>query len=409
MKLWKKLALGSTAVLAALSLAACSNGSNNSSSSNTNSSQSAKLTMWVNNQQVGYYKQIVKGFTKKYPKIKVRVVQSPNGSPNAKTDVGKDPSKAADVFECPNDQLGQMADAGYINPLSPKDSQWVKDNDVPVAAKAITWKNKIYEFPQVQHAMMLFYNKSKLSASDVKNWDTLTKKGVVACDFTNAYNMWPVMFSAGTTLYGKSGEDLKGSTMNTQNGVNGLKWYAAQKSNKGVMQTTNGLNQLKKGNAQALMDGPWNGNNIKKILGKNFAVTVYPNIKVGGKNVPMQSFLSVAGFAVNAHTKNSKAAMMLAKYVTSGHAQLVAHKNEGEIPVNKKARQTSEITKDPVVDTVIKMGASNRSTIQPKMPEMPTFWNESAPLISGVYDGKIKSSQYKAKLDKLYKDISKKN
>ena len=119
MKIWKKMALGSAAVLAAMSLAACSNGSSDSSSSNNSSSKKANLTLWVDTEQVPYYKQIAKDFTKKNKNIKVRVVQSPNGSANAKTDVGKDPSKAADVFEVPNDQLGQMAEAGYINPLSP--------------------------------------------------------------------------------------------------------------------------------------------------------------------------------------------------------------------------------------------------------------------------------------------------
>ena len=98
MKFWKKMALGSTAVLAAMSLAACSNGSSNSSSSSS-SNKSANLTLWVDTEQVPYYKQIAKDFTKKHKNIKVRVVQSPNGSANAKTDVGKDPSKAADVFE----------------------------------------------------------------------------------------------------------------------------------------------------------------------------------------------------------------------------------------------------------------------------------------------------------------------
>ena len=44
MKFWKKMALGSTAVLAAMSLAACSNGS---SSSSSGSNKSANLTLWV--------------------------------------------------------------------------------------------------------------------------------------------------------------------------------------------------------------------------------------------------------------------------------------------------------------------------------------------------------------------------
>ncbi|MDK7066831.1 sugar ABC transporter substrate-binding protein, partial [Lactobacillus crispatus] len=82
---------------------------------------------------------------------------------------------------------------------------------------------------------------------DVKSWKTMTSKGVVATDFTNAYVMWPVMFSAGTKLFGDSGEEVKGSTFDSQNGVNAMKWYAEQKNNKGVMQTSNALNQLKKG------------------------------------------------------------------------------------------------------------------------------------------------------------------
>src|SRR5699024_12643742 len=102
--------------------------------------------------------------------------------------------------------------------------------------------------------------------------------------------MWPVMFSAGTTLYGKNGEDLKGSTFNSQNGVNALKWYAAQKKNKGGMQTTNALNQLKKGKAQAILDGPWNAANIKKIWGKNVAVAKYRKIEVGRTSVQMEAF-----------------------------------------------------------------------------------------------------------------------
>lgn len=277
------------------------------------------MTLWVDTQQVPYYKQITKDFTKKNKNIKVRVVQSPNGSANAKTDVGKDPTKAADVFEVPNDQLGQMAEAGYINPLSPSATKDIKANYVSVASKGVTWKNKIYAYPYAQQAQTIYYNKSKLSANDVKSWKTMTSKGVVATDFTNAYVMWPVMFSAGTKLFGDNGQDLKGSTFNSQDGVNGLKWYAAQKNNKGVMQTSNALNQLKKGNAQAILDGPWNAANIKKILGNNFAVAKYPTIEVGGKTKQMEAFLGIEGFAVNSHTKNAKVASDLVTLLIRKH------------------------------------------------------------------------------------------
>ena len=407
MSLWKKAAMSSAAVLAALSLSACSNGSSSSSSSN-NSNKKASLTLWVDTEQVGYYKLIVKDFHKKYPNISVKVTQSPNGSANAKTDVGKDASKAADVFEVPNDQLGQMANAGYINPLSPSDTKKIKSDYVAQAYKGVTWKGKVYAYPYAQQADTIYYNKSKLSANDVKDWNTLTSKGVVATDFTKAYTMWPIFFSAGTKLYGDNGEDLKGSTFNSQNGVNALTWIAKQKSNKGVMQTSNALNQLKKGNADAIMDGPWNAANIKKILGKNFGVAKYPMVTVGGKKAQLEAFLGIEGFAVNSHTSNAKAASQLAAYITNKKSQLIAHKEAGQIPVLKSAVASSAVKSDPVAEAVIEMSKSGNSVLQPKLPQMATFWDGAAPLISGAYDGKIKASQYKAQLAKFDKKISKK-
>lgn len=404
MKLWKKLALGSVVALSAISLTACGKSSN----SNESKSSDKQLTLWVDTARVSWYKGVVKDFEKEHPNIKVKVTQNPNGSANAKTDVGKDPSKAADVFGVPNDQLGQMADSGYINPLSPSDTKEIKKNSVPEAYKGAEWKGKLYAYPYAEQAQTVYYDKSKLSPEDVKSWKTMTSKGVVATDFTNAYVMWPVMFSAGTTLYGKNGEDLKGSTFNSQNGVNALKWYAAQKKNKGVMQTSNALNQLKKGNAQAILDGPWNAANIKKILGKNFAVAKYPKIEVGGKSVQMEAFLGIEGFAVNANTKNAKAASDLAAYITNKKSQLIAHKNAGQIPVLKSAVNSSAVKSDPVAEAVIEMAKPGNSVLQPKLPQMAAFWNGAAPLISGTYDGKIKPAQYKPQLAKLAKNIEKK-
>lgn len=403
MKIWKKLALATAALAMVGTLSACSSNKSTSSTSNKN-----QLTLWVDTEQVPYYKTIAKDFEKSHKGIKVRVTQSPNGSANAKTDVGKDPSKAADVFEVPNDQLGQMAEAGYINPLSPSDTKNIKNNYIETAYKGVEWKNKVYAYPYAQQAQTIYYNKSKLSENDVKDWDTLTSKGVVATDFTNAYVMWPVFFSAGTKLFGDNGETLKGSTFNSQEGVNALTWFAEQKKNKNVMQTSNALNQLKKGKAAAILDGPWNAANIKKILGKNFAVAKYPTITVGGKKVQMEAFLGIEGFAINSHTANAKASAQLAAYITNKKAQLIAHDKAGQIPVLKAAVNSSDVKSDNVAEAVIEMAKPGNSVLMPKMAQMATFWDSSAPLISGAYDGKIKPTQYKAQLDKLAKKIEKK-
>lgn len=411
MKLWKKLAIGSSSLIAVTLLAACGNNSSSSDSQTDSTKVAGNVKLWVDTTQVPYYKTIVKNFNKDYPDVKVKVTQSPNGSANAKTDVGKDPAKAADVFEVPNDQLGSMANQGYINPLSPTATKNVKKNSTNVSVKGVEWKNKLYAYPFAEQAQTLYYNKSKLSAEDVKDWDTLTSKGVLATDFTNAYNFYPIFLSAGTNLYGKNGETLKGTNVNNQMGVNAMTWLAQQKSNNGVMQTSNALNQLKSGHAAATLDGPWDTANIKKILGKNFGVAPYPTITVGGKKVQMQAFLGIEAFAVNSHTatKNQKAAATLAEFITNKQSQLIVFKHSGQIPVDKAAQKSDVIVNDAAAQAVMTMAKPGNSTVMPKMSQMATFWNLSAPLINGAYTGSIKASDYSAKLQKFYDGISKEN
>ncbi|MFD1392811.1 extracellular solute-binding protein [Lacticaseibacillus jixianensis] len=411
MKLWQKFAVGSTALISATVLAACGSSNSDSSSTSSKGGVSGSVKLWVDNTQVSSYKAIVKDFNKKYPDVKVKVTQSPNGSSNAKTDVAKDPAKAADVFEVPNDQLGQMASAGYINPLSPDATKTVKKNNVASAVKGVTWKNKLYAFPFAMQAQTLYYNKAKFSDEDVKDWDTMTSKGVVATDFTVPYNVYPIFLSAGTEMYGKSGEDLKGTNVNTQAGVNAMTWYAAQKHNKGVMQTSNVLNQLKSGKAGAILDGPWDAVNIRKLLGKNFGVAPYPTVTIGGKKVQMQAFLGIETFAVNSNTptKSQKAAATLAEFITNKESQLRIYKDQGQIPVDKAAEASDTFTKDPVAVAVKTMAQSSHSTLMPKMPQMATLWDQAAPLINGAYSGSIKPADYMTKLTAFHNAVSKKN
>ena len=98
----------------------------------------------------------------------------------------------------------------------------------------------------------------------------------------------------------------------------------------------------------------------------------------------------------------------MANFLTNKEQQLVVHKKTGETPVNKAAEQTPAVKNDEVADAVMTMSQPSHSVIMPKLPQITVFWNESAPLLSGVYDHKVKPDQYRAKLAKLQKDISKK-
>ena len=392
MKSWKKVALGGASVLALATLAACgsSASSNKSSSSSSSNNVKGNVTLWVDPANVDSYKTLVTGFEKKYPDVKVKVNQSPTGSANAKTDVGKDPAKAADVFKVPNDQLGAMAEAGYINPLSPDATKWVDKNDISVAGEAVSWKGKYYAYPQDQQSNIIFYNKAKFSEAPT-SWTQFTQDKAIGTDFTNSYNWYPAFLSNGTVLFGKDGETLDGTDVAGDAGLQVLNWFAKQKSNTGVVQSGQALlADLKSGKTAAVLDGPWDASNVKKILGDNYGVTTLPTIDFGSGEKKMQAFSGVGTLAVNSASKNQVAASSLAQYLSNADSQKELYKDNNAIPV---------------AQAVIKQVPED--TLMPKMPEMATFWNLAAPLINNTYLGKTPASQYDSQLKTFQDSISK--
>lgn len=407
MKSWKKVALGGASVLALATLAACgsSASSNKSSSSSSSNNVKGNVTLWVDPANVDSYKTLVTGFEKKYPDVKVKVNQSPTGSANAKTDVGKDPAKAADVFKVPNDQLGAMAEAGYINPLSPDATKWVDKNDISVAGEAVSWKGKYYAYPQDQQSNIIFYNKAKFSEAPT-SWTQFTQDKAIGTDFTNSYNWYPAFLSNGTVLFGKYGETLDGTDVAGDAGLQVLNWFAKQKSNTGVVQSGQALlADLKSGKTAAVLDGPWDASNVKKILGDNYGVTTLPTIDFGSGEKKMQAFSGVGTLAVNSASKNQVAASSLAQYLSNADSQKELYKDNNAIPVAKSLQTDSDITADPAAQAVIKQVPED--TLMPKMPEMATFWNLAAPLINNTYLGKTPASQYDSQLKTFQDSISK--
>lgn len=403
----EKVALGGASVLALATLAACgsSASSNKSSSSSSSNNVKGNVTLWVDPANVDSYKTLVTGFEKKYPDVKVKVNQSPTGSANAKTDVGKDPAKAADVFKVPNDQLGAMAEAGYINPLSPDATKWVDKNDISVAGEAVSWKGKYYAYPQDQQSNIIFYNKAKFSEAPT-SWTQFTQDKAIGTDFTNSYNWYPAFLSNGTVLFGKDGETLDGTDVAGDAGLQVLNWFAKQKSNTGVVQSGQALlADLKSGKTAAVLDGPWDASNVKKILGDNYGVTTLPTIDFGSGEKKMQAFSGVGTLAVNSASKNQVAASSLAQYLSNADSQKELYKDNNAIPVAKSLQTDSDITADPAAQAVIKQVPED--TLMPKMPEMATFWNLAAPLINNTYLGKTPASQYDSQLKTFQDSISK--
>ena len=172
MKTWKKVVLGSVSLLAAGTLlAACS--SNSSKESSSSKADSKTLKLWVPTGAKDSYSDTVSKFEKESG-YKVDVVEMED--PNAQENLTKDASTAADVFSLPHDQLGKLVEAGAIQEVPSNMAEEIKKNDTEQAAIGAQYKGKTYAFPFGIESQVTYYNKSKLSADDVKSYETITSK-----------------------------------------------------------------------------------------------------------------------------------------------------------------------------------------------------------------------------------------
>lgn len=412
---WKKLFLaGAGLTLASSVLVACSNSSSSESSSSSSSDKTIKL--WVPTGAKASYEEIVKKFEDESG-YKVNIIESNDSK--AQENVKKDPEKAADVFSLPHDQLGQLVESGVIQEIPDNYAKEISEQATEQAITGAQYNGKTYAFPFGIESQVLFYNKSKLSADDVKNYETITTKATFGDTFKsmNAYDTAPLFMSVGDTLFGENGETVDGTNWANEAGVSVLEWIADQKNNSGFVNTTaeNTMSKFGDGSVAAIETGPWDLSAAQEAVGKdNLGIAVYPKINIGGKDVQQKAFLGVKLFAVNqapagSDTDRIAASYKLASMLTSEESQENQFTYEGRniIPSNKEVQKSDKVQSDELAQAVITMASSSDYTVvTPKLSQMTTFWTESAALLSDVYNGKIQSSEYLTKLQEFDADLA---
>lgn len=412
---WKKLFLaGAGLTLASSVLVACSNSPSSESSSSSSSDKTIKL--WVPTGAKASYEEIVKKFEDESG-YKVNIIESNDSK--AQENVKKDPEKAADVFSLPHDQLGQLVESGVIQEIPDDYAKEISEQATEQAITGAQYNGKTYAFPFGIESQVLFYNKSKLSADDVKNYETITTKATFGDTFKsmNAYDTAPLFMSVGDTLFGENGETVDGTNWANEAGVSVLEWIADQKNNSGFVNTTaeNTMSKFGDGSVAAIETGPWDLSAAQEAVGKdNLGIAVYPKINIGGKDVQQKAFLGVKLFAVNqapagSDTDRIAASYKLASMLTSEESQENQFTYEGRniIPSNKTVQKSDKVQSDELAQAVITMASSSDYTVvTPKLSQMTTFWTESAALLSDVYNGKIQSSEYLTKLQEFDADLA---
>ncbi|MCI8413423.1 MAG: extracellular solute-binding protein [Clostridia bacterium] len=348
------------------------------------------LKVWAANVDVEMTKGFVKDFLDKNPDFGYRITVATQGENEAATTLKNAPDDAADVVHIPHDQIGILTQGtGFIHEI-PAESDAYKQimaentqSVIDVAGK----DGKLYGFPTMTETYLLYYNKSMFDADDVKSFEKMFEKALtlnVGNDFA-AFGLkyddgfYAGMFNLATDNYLYKDNNVQNVSFATDEGVAAAEFIRDMngvKRARHVATSSDAATQFKAGSLGSFVSGPWDKNAFEEALGDNFAVAALPTftVTVNGeqKTFSPKAFLNAKLYVVNKATKDSRAAIKLAQYLSSKEVQLSRYAQKGYLPVNAELADDPAIAQDGFVQAVL--GQMQNAIPQPNIAEMGNRW-----------------------------------
>lgn len=377
--------------------------------------EDAELKLWGSQEDQEYLTKVIEMFKEEYPQaadwnIELAVVSSAD----AKDEVLKDATTAADVFEFASDQLASMVDAGVLYKIT-KDKDTVQAESVETAYQAACIGDDLYGYPNTSNSYFMYYDKSKYpNEEDVASIENMLAKdlgsGVTnfAMDLDNGWYTASLFFGAGCTLFGEDGQDPTECSFNNKNGVlvGNYLLGMCQNSKIGNYDDALLLSGFETGTLGAAITGTWNADAIKASLGDNFGVTTFPTITLAdGTTVQPSTIVNFNLYGVNAQTKYPLEAMLLASYLTSEEVQQLRFEMRNATPVNKNLVENAELlSSSPAVATLAEQ-TSLASTVQPSISQIANFWQPMEAFGQDCIAGGVTEDNMQEKLDAVVESI----
>ena len=399
------------AVIAVISLTLTLTSCGGKTAQNNTDTAMQKLTVWGANDDQTMLGEMINDFKSKFTDFKNDIERKVTGEDKAAEEALKDIDAAADVFAISHDQLGSLVSAGAVYEISGEYKSKITEQCSENSVAAATYDGKLYGFPSSAETYLLYYDKSKLSAEDVKSLTTILKKDMgsnvykFGMNFKEGYYGSSIFFTAGCTLFGKNGDDKTSCSFNNENGVKAAEFIKSLKS-KNVLNCdeNEALTQIKAGKLASYVTGPWKADAMKQALGDNYGVVKLPTANITGDEAQMKSFAGYKIYVVNAKTKDPANAMKLAQHLTSEENQLKRFKSRELLPVNKNVARLDEVNKDMTIKATLDQ--LNFAVPMPSIPQVSKYWTAFKSFTDDCFNGNIETKDIKSKLDAMVKQIT---
>ena len=365
------------------------------------------LVLWGAEEDQALLAQLVEGFKAAHPDQTFNIQIGVESESTAKDTVLTDVEAAADVFAFANDQLNDLVAAGALLELSGQVSavlpayagktlEDVKAANGEGSVAAASKDGKLYAFPMGGgNNYFLYYDSTKVTAEQAQTFDGLlaaaqaagSKVGMTfASGWYNASFFLGAGFIADMNPDGTTVIDWNGTAPAGYTGVDVAKAMSAIATNPGFLAIADGdiSNQIASGAVCAVVSGTWDASAAQTAFGEGYAATKLPTFTCAGNQVQMSCYSGFKLMGVNAYSKNSGWAVLLAEYLTNEASQTARFNSRQLAPTNLNAAT------DEAVASNIAIAASAAQDVYGSVQNVGgKYWDPTATLGQMIAGGEL--------------------
>ena len=304
---------------------------------------------------------------------------------DAKTNVGTDPSAAADVYMFANDQIPDLIKTQGIAKFGGSTLEAIKANNSATTMNTVSYDGAVYGVPFTANTWFMYYDKSVFTEDDVKSLDAMLEKGKVAFPLSNSWYIAAFYVANGCTLFGEDGGDAAaGFDFSGDKAVAVTDYLVDLVANPNFSDGDVSNNA----DAKAFFSGTWDYQKAQDAYGDNLGIAPAPSITINGELKQMKSFAGSKAIAVNPATalygEHPEIAVALAAYLGSSAAQQSHYELRNIIPTDSTINVGDDALAKAQMDTM-----AYASIVQPLQSDMGNYWSPAESMGKELVNGTV--------------------
>ena len=325
----------------------------------------------VGEESVKFYKAVLTEYSEAHPEFAYNLDVVAGDAGTVADAVIKDGEAAPDIFTVAHDNIGKLTEANAVLPYIGEEILAQIEADNPAAFKGVIEVDDfVYAAPYISQALVLMYNKTKVSDEQAKSFEGLKQAAVAAGNKAiavtgtdgfsfSAFTLARKVSDKSTTVKLYEGGDQQNCYFQGEDTFQITKWAQAYfgDTNGGMFPSDAGwASEVQNGKVNAVIGGAWHFADFQTAVGgaKNTGITILPTFTAGGVEYRAGSFVDCKVLMMNAYTIDEDkyiAAQDVVQYLTSKEIQNRSFKEANNMPAYDGATAYLETIKDELDPT----------------------------------------------------------